>query len=171
MALLRLLPALALLTLIFGMVRITYVFRARAMRSLASRWGFQYMGPSFSGWRTSSHTLINLPPQLSLANCLAHGRRIRKVWNVIEGQHGGSSVLIFDSIVGEGRGVYCTFFACQTEQNPFGMRTVPDQVIQSHGWTVLFRLRFLQVPSTIGVRSLEDHLNKLQVGSVSDAAC
>ncbi len=89
---------------------------------------------------------------------------------MIEGQQGGLSVLIFDSIVGEGRGMYCTFFACRTEQNPFGMHIAPDRVIQSHGWTVLFRVRFIQVPWTIGVRSLEDHLNKLGVGAVSEAA-
>jgi hypothetical protein len=58
--LLKFLPALALLTLIFGLIRIPYMFRARAMRALAARWGFQYIGPPFSGWRTSSSPQIKL---------------------------------------------------------------------------------------------------------------
>jgi hypothetical protein len=89
----------------------------------------------------------------------------------MEGQQGTLSVLIFDSIIGEGRGVYCTFLACQTEQNPFGLDIAPDRVIQSNGWTAVFRVRFLQVPWTMDVQRLDDYLNKLEVGSVDEPSC
>lgn len=157
--------------LICGAIRIVYMFRAWSMRSLAARWGFQYIGPSFSGWRTSPHPSIKLPPPFSLPHGLVHDRRIRQVWNVIEGQQGGLSVLIFDSIIGEGRGVYCTFFACKTEQNLFGGDTAPDRIIQSHGWTTLFRVRFLQIPWTMGVQRLDDHLTNLRDGSICELGC
>jgi hypothetical protein len=164
--LVKLIPALALLTLIVGLIRIPYIFRARAMRSLAVRWGFQYVGPTFSGWRASSSPPHQAALPLSFPHWLIHARRIRQVWNVIEGQQSGLSVLIFDSIIGEGRGRYCTFFACQTEQNPFGLDIAPDRVIESHGWAVLFRVRFLQIPWTMGIQRLDDHLSKLRVGSL-----
>lgn len=155
-----------MLTLIVGVILIPYMFRARAMRALAARWGFQYIGPSFSGWRTSFHPPDQAALPLSFPHWLVHDRRIRQVWNVIEGQQSGRSVLIFDSIIGEGRGRYCTFIACQTEQSPFGIDIAPDRAIQSHGWTALFRVRFLQIPWTMSVQRLEDRLNMLRVGSV-----
>jgi hypothetical protein len=43
--LLKFLPALAVLTLIVGVVRISLMFRARAMGALAARWGLHYIGP------------------------------------------------------------------------------------------------------------------------------
>lgn len=116
-------------------------FRARAMRALAARWGFQYIGPPASRWFSPTHPKISppLPVWFSLA-CHPYGSRIRQVWNVIEGQQNGVSLLIFDSIIGEGKGVYCTFIACQTEQNPFGTDTSPDRVLQSGGWTSFLSL-------------------------------
>jgi hypothetical protein len=109
--------------------------------------------------------LVILSDMQNSTRWLVHDRRIRQVWNVVEGHQSGLSVLIFDIILGEGRGMYCTFFACQTEQNPFGIDIAPDRVIQSHGWTALFRVRFLQIPWTMGVQRLDDHLNKLRIGS------
>jgi len=80
-----------------------------------------------------------------------------------EGQQSGVSVLTFDSIIGEGKGAYCTFIACQNEQNPFGTDISPDHLVQSGGWTALYRLRFLQITWTIGIQRIENHLNKLRV--------
>ncbi len=164
MTLLKFLPVLALLALIFGVIKILYTSRARAMRALAAKLGFQYIGPPASRWRSPSSAKISpsLPVSFSLAGYPAN--EIRQVWNVIEGQESGKSVLIFDSIVGEGKGMYCTFIACQTEQNPFGIDTSPDRVIQSGGWTALYRVRFLQIPWTMGIQRLDDYVNKLRVG-------
>jgi len=149
--------------LFVGAVRIFYLFRARAMRSSAARWGFQYIGPSAPRWRNEPHPMSCLPVGISSACHL----RITHVWNVIEGHQNGVSVLIFDSIIGEGRGSsYCTVIACQTEQNPFGTITAPDRLIQSGGWTILHGIWFLWFSWTMGIRRLDNHLNRLVAGSV-----
>ena len=57
----KFLPALALLTLIVGVIRIPYMFRARAMRALAARWGFQYASPPFQGGGPRARPQIKLP--------------------------------------------------------------------------------------------------------------
>lgn len=163
--LLKFLPVLALLALLLGVVSILSMFRARSMRTLAARWGFQYIGPrapNFSGFRSFPKTRLSLP--VSFPRVGYPVGEIRQVWNVIEGQQNGIPVLIFDGVVGER--TYCTIIACQTKQNPFGMDTSPDRVIQSGGWTVLCRVRYLQIPWTMGVQRLDDQVNKLRVGSV-----
>lgn len=55
----------------------------------------------FSGWRTSCSPPDQAALPLSFPHWLVHNRRIRQVWNVIEGQQSRQSVLIFDSIIGE----------------------------------------------------------------------
>jgi hypothetical protein len=159
---------LALLALIFGVIKILYMFRARAMRALAARWGFQYNGLSASSWRASSSSKVrpSLPASFPLT-CHPPGRRIRQVWNVIEGEQSGISVLLFDSIAGEGRGAYCTFIACQTEDNPFGMDISPDRLIRSGEWTALYRVRFLQIPWTMNIQRLEDYVNRLRLTKIT----
>jgi hypothetical protein len=164
--LLKFLLVPATVTVIFGAVRITFVFRARAMRALAARWGFHYIGPpapSFWGFRSFRKGTPPLPGSFP-RNCYPVGE-IRQAWNVIEGQQNGVSVLICDSVIGER--TYCTIIGCQTEQNPFKADASPDRVIRSHGWTVLSRVRYLQIPWTMGIQRLDDHLNKLVIGSVS----
>ncbi len=92
---------------------------------------------------------------------------IRQVWNVIEGQQNGLLLLIFDSFVRGGKaGWYCTFIACQTQQNPFGTDSWRGRVIQTGGWTVFYRSQVLQTPLpwTMGIQCLDDYVNKLQVG-------
>jgi hypothetical protein len=170
--LLKFLPALAALTLIFGVVTILLMFRARAMRALAVKWGFQYIGPSAFRWGFPSLPKIKPPLPASFSLAWYPADEIRQVWNVIEGQQSGMSVLIFDSLIGKGRGTYCTFIACQTERNPFGVDTWSDRVIQSGGWRVLYRVPSLQIlPWTMGIQRLDDYVNKLQVGSVCEPNC
>jgi len=70
-------------------------------------------------------------------------------------------VLIFDSVIGEGRGAYCTFIACSTEHNPFGSDVFPEQLLQSDCWTALYRLKLVQMPGTIGIGRIEHYLSKL----------
>jgi hypothetical protein len=163
-ALLKYLPAVAVVALVVGSVAILFMFRARSMRAFAARWGFKYIGPSApSFWGFRNFRKIKPPVPLPHA-CHLVGE-IRQAWNVIEGQQNGTSVLIFDSVIG-GR-TYCTFLACQTEQNPFGMDTSPDRIFQSGGWTVLCRVRWLQIiPQTMSIQRLEYHVNKLRFGSV-----
>ncbi len=159
---LKFLPVVTVLALLFGVVAILFMFRARSMRALAARWGFQYIGPSApSFWGFRSFPKVRLPLPASFPRAGYPVGEIKQVWNLIEGQQNGVSVLIFDGVVGQR--TYCTFIACQTKQNPFGMDTLPNRVIQSGEWTVLCRVRYLQIPWTIGIRRLDDHVNKLQL--------
>jgi len=167
--LLKFLPLLVALVLFLGMVRVAHVFRARAMRALADRWGFQYIGPTAPErwWLNRSHTKISPPVPAWFASWHPSGRRIRQVWDVIEGQQNGVSVLIFDCVIGEYRGgAACTVVACQTEQNPFGIVTSPDRVTQTHGWTILHGVWFLWFSWFMGTRHLDRYMRKLRVGSV-----
>jgi len=169
----KFLPALAVVMLVFGATKIFYVFRARAMRAFASRWGFQYIGPSAPKWWHPSHSKVSppLPGWFSLA-CHPSGRRITQVWNVIEGHQDGVLVFIFDSILGQGRGsASCTVIACQTEQNPFGIVAPPDRVIQSGGWTAVHGVWFLFFSWTMGIQRLDRYVKKLRVGSVCEPSC
>lgn len=164
MILLNFLSVLAGVSLILGVVQIIHLFRARAMRALAARWGFQYIGPPAPKLWNPSH--LRSVPLSRLGFPLVHpsGRRIRQAWNVIEGQQNGVSVLIFDSVLGEIKGgAPCTLIACQTEQNPFGIVISPDRVIQSNGWTVLHGVWFLQFSWTMGIRHIEDYVSKLRL--------
>jgi hypothetical protein len=164
--LLKFLLVLATVTVVFGAVRITFVVRARAMRALAARWGFHYIGPpapSFWGFRFFRKVTPRLPVSFP-RDCYPVGE-IRQAWNLVEGQQNGLSVLICDSVIGER--TYCTIIGCQTEQNPFKSDTSPDRVIRSRGWTVLCRVRYLQIPWTMSTQRLDDHVHKLGIGSVS----
>ena len=165
MTLTNVLPAFLMLTLTLGVVRIIHLFRARAMRTLATTWGFRYIGPLAPKWWNPRHPKLSppLPVWFSRA-CLPPGTR--QVWNVIEGQQNGVSVLIFDGVIGARGGAPRTFIACQTEQNPFGIVTSPDRLIQSHGWTVLHGVWFLWFSWTMGIQRL-GHNVKLRVGTAT----
>jgi len=153
-------PAVVIAAL--ALMRVFYVLRARAMRGFASRWGFQYIGPGAPrSWWWNPPDLETRPPVPAWISHLHP--RIRQVWNVIEGERNGVSVLIFDSIVGEYRGGQpCTHIAVRVEQNPFGTVSSADKVEQSHGWTVLHGVRFLWFSWTMGPRQLADHLDELR---------
>ena len=173
MALLKFLPVVAVVALVLGLTKIFYVFRARAMRAFAASCGFHYIGLPAPKWLNPSHQKIGppLPGWFSLA-CHPSGRRITQVWNVIEGHQNGVPVLIFDSILGEGRGsAPCTVIACQTEQNPFGMVSPSDRLIQSHGWTAVHGVWFLWFSWTMRIKRLDTYVSKLRVGSVCEPSC
>ena len=164
-------PATVLLVL--GVARIFYKFRARAMRALAARWGFQYIGPPVPKLWNSSSSRIRppLPASFSLA-CYPSGRRITQVLNLIEGQQNGVLVLVFDCILGQGRGSsLCTLIACQTEQNPFGIVSRPARFIQSHGWTIVHGGWLLWFSWTMGIKRLDDYMSRLRVGAVREPSC
>lgn len=165
----------AILTLVVGLVRISVMFRARAMRALAARWGLQYIGPSAFTWGfvwgRGWLTLRKIKPPVPIPFSLAWwpGNEIRQMWNVIEGQQGGMSVVIFDSFIEGYHDVYRTFFACTAEQNPFEIDKLRDKVVHSHGWTILYRVPFpLLVPWatwSMSIKRIDDHLNTLRAGA------
>jgi hypothetical protein len=158
------LPAVAVVSLLFGIVIIQLAVRAKSMRAFAARYGFKYVGPrspSFWGF----YVFRKVQPPVPLPHACHLAGEIRQAWNVIVGQQNGVSVLIFDSAIW-GR-TYCTFIAWQTEQNPFEADALPDRVIQSGGWTVLHRVRWPQfIPWTMSIKRLDDYLNKLRFGLV-----
>jgi hypothetical protein len=159
-----LLRVLFIVGVILVVVRIVQMLRANAMRTLAARWGFQYIGPTAppKWWWNPSHLDIRPPLPIWISRFSPCGERIRQVWNVIEGRKNGLPVLIFDSVIGEYRGGHpCTLVAYQTEQNPFGVVTGVDRAVQTHGWTVLHGVWFLWFSWTMGVKRLDDHLSKL----------
>lgn len=143
--LLPVLIVLAVLASAFGLAKILLSYRARDMRSLAFRRGFQ---------------VIDTLPASFCMTCYP-ADSIKVVMNVIEGQQNGIPVLIFDSVVGEGKGTYCTFIAAQTTESIFGVDDSREKVIQSGKWAALYRFRFLQTPGTLGISRIEDHLDKL----------
>jgi hypothetical protein len=171
----KFLLVIAILAVIVGVARISLLFRARAMRAFAVRWGLQYIGPSAFTWRfapgRSWLTLRKLKPPIPIPFSLAWwpANEIRQVWNVVEGQQSGMSVVIFDSFIEGYHDVYRTFFACKTEQNPFEIDKSRDNVVHSYGWTILYRVPFpLLVPWatwSMSIRCLDDRLNTLGVGS------
>ena len=175
MTLLKLLPAFGALALIVGAVKLSLLVRARAMRALAARWGFQYIGPSAFTWKFSWGrawlTLRKIQPPVPIPFSLAWwpANQIRQVWNVIEGQQGGVPVVIFDSCIEGSRDVYRTFVACKAEQIPFVIDKRRDRVVHSHGWTILYQVPFpLLTPGrtwSMSIRRLDRHLNTLRIGS------
>jgi hypothetical protein len=169
--LLKFLPVLAVLALIVVVIRVSLMFRARAMRAFAARWGLRYVGPpAFKWWGFPPMPKIRPPIRVPFSLDWWPANKLRQVWNVIEGQQDGVSVLIFDSFIGIGKAGVCrTFFACKTEQSPFGTDASSGRVVHSHGWTIFYRSpRFLEAPWatwSMGIRRIEDHLNQLRVGS------
>lgn len=165
MILLKCLLLVAAVALLQGALRIMHMFRAQAMRALATRWGFQYIGPPAPKWWNPLHLHISPPLPVWLHDFYPSGRQIRQVWNAIEGHQNGVSVLIFDSVVGQRGGQPCTLVACQTEQNPFGLVKSADRVIQLHGWTVLHGVWFLWFSWEMGIKRLDNYVKELRVRS------
>jgi hypothetical protein len=160
MALIRFIPGLLPLAAIFAGVRLLYWFRASAMRALALRWGFRYTKGDPRFWfLPKNHCPI--PTSFRLRGYPVNA--INRTWNVVEGEMSGISILILDSTLGFGakRGRYSTFIAARTDQDPFGVKSAQEKIAHSNGWTALYRLRFWQVPWTLSIQRIEEHLNSL----------
>jgi len=150
----------------YGLAYILMARRAKDMRAVAARWGFQYLGPSASRWRSpSSRDLSSTTLPASFPKTCHPVLPFKQVWNVIEGQRSGVSILIFDSIIGlrRGTGRYCTFIAINTESNVFSTDICSEKFVHSRGWTGVYRLRLLQVPWTISIHRIEQHLGDLRL--------
>ncbi len=146
-------------------IQIFYVARTRAMRALAERWRFHYIGPPPKLWRPISHPIAR-PPVPTWVSHLDLFGPITRISNVIEGTVNGVTVLIFDVIVGESRGSHpCTLIACQAEENPFGRTAWSDRVIQTPGWTVVHGVWLLWFSWTMRVTRIDQHLRDLYPGS------
>jgi hypothetical protein len=73
---------LAAVSLISGALRIVHMFRARAMRDLADRWGLQYIGSPAPKWWNPFHLKISPPLPGWLSEFHPTGRRTRRAARV-----------------------------------------------------------------------------------------
>ena len=159
---------LATVFLVICLSRTFYLLRERAMRAFAANWGFQYIGPRAPKWRHPWQLRVDPPLPAWISSLHVSGRRIRQIYNVIEGRQNGKLILIFDSIIGENRGsAPCTFIVYQSESNPFGTVTSRERVIQSHGCTVLHGVWFLWVSWPMRIKKITDHVDELRTGSTA----
>ena len=161
----NLLLMIAIVAVILGAVRIVHVFRGRAMRTFAARWGFRYIGPPAppQWWWNPDHFHVEPPLPSWISTFHPSGQRIRQVWNVIQTRQNDASMFIFDAVVGEYRGGHpCTLIICQTDQNPFGTVSSADRVVQSHGWTVLHGSWLLWFCWTMGTKRIGAYMNSLR---------
>jgi hypothetical protein len=164
MADVTLLKLVFMVAAILGAVRIMHFLRARAMRRFASRWGLRYIGPTappqwwWNTWNTSRPKIPSpLPGWISRLG-------ISQAWNIIEGKNNGTSIFVFDGVLGSVNSQPCTYIACQTEQSPFGMSTWAEPVAQMHGWTVVHGVWFLWFSWFMGIGRLDRHLSNLRAG-------
>lgn len=161
----NLLVVIAIVAFALCLVRIVHMFRGRAMRGFAARWGLQYLGPTAppKWWWNPPHFKSEPPLPSWISRFRPCGQRIRQVWNVIEGHQSGISLIIFDTVIGEYKGGHpCTLIVCQTEKNPFGNVTSGNRVVQSHGCTILHGTWFLWFCWTMGTKRIDDHMNALR---------
>jgi hypothetical protein len=162
MVLVRFVPALLVLAALFTGIRLLYWFRASAMRALALRLGFQYTKGAPTFWFLPKNH-VPIPTSFRLRGYPVN--TINRTWNVIEGERNGIRILILDSTLGFGgkRGRYCTFIAARTDQNLFGNKGPQEKIAHSNGWTALYRFRFWQIPWTLSIHRIEEHLNSLSM--------
>jgi hypothetical protein len=160
MVLVRFVPALLVPAALFAGIGLLYWFRASAMRALALRRGFQYTNGDPPLWfRPKDYRPI--PTSFRLRGYPVNS--ISRTWNVIKGEKNGIIILILDSALDFGvrRGRYCTFIAARTDQDPFGIKSPQEKIAHSNGWTALYRLRFWQIPWTVSIQRIEEHLDSL----------
>jgi hypothetical protein len=125
------------------------VFRDESMRLLAERLGFQYTGRS-------------LPAAFPAA--IEPFDKITLKWNVLCGQQNGIELVVFDGIFGGARGVYRTYIAAHTANDPFtNGKSVPDKVLVSGGWFALFgwQKAFNVVPWSLSVDRIEEYVKRV----------
>jgi hypothetical protein len=148
------------LAAVLSALRTFYIFRARAMRRLASKWGYQYLGPTTppQWWFVPSRNMIPAP----LPGWF-YQLGISQAWNIIEGENNGATVFVFDGLSRGFRGGQpCTYIACETEQCSFPITTSVEPVIKIRGWTVLHGVWFLWFSWLMSIRRLNRHLNYIR---------
>jgi hypothetical protein len=124
-----------------------YFVRARAMQALALRRGFRYVGRQLP----KSFYLRGVP-----LNEITWAR------NVIQGDINGIPILIFDCIAGNGKGSpCCSIFAAQTSGDNFPKVFLPEKVTRQHGWTAIYRFRYIQLYWALSIARIEELLDSL----------
>jgi len=141
--------ALGVFVVVFTWFALIRLVREKGMRSLASNLAFEYMDRSLP---TSFPAGTEPFDKISVS------------WNVIQGQKNGTAIVVFDSIVGNGRGVYRTFIAVQTTSDPFPRdEELLGNVLHSADWAALYgrQVAFNLVPWSLSTRRIAQYLNGL----------
>jgi hypothetical protein len=140
--------------LILGILSFLYLRqrrRATAIRELAMRSGFIYIGDT-------------LPRSVSLRGTeLAFAT---SVWNVIDGEPRGIRIVAFDCQIGSGKGSWRrTVIAAQSETNVFGAMASDSNLTIEHSenWTILYQPKTVSLvpPGLMHLDELEAHLNAI----------
>ncbi len=160
MIFMRFVPALLLLTVVSRDQAFVWVPRFRHAH-FRPKWGFQYS--------KGEPRMLYLPKNHSPkpASFRLHGYPVdtlNRTWNLIEGEKNGLKILILDSTLSMGgrNGRYSTFIAVRTDTNPFSNEAPEEKIVNSNGWIALYRLRFWQIPWTLSIRRIEEHLETLK---------
>jgi hypothetical protein len=138
--------AFAVMLLMFGLVEWR---RTAAIRAIASRSGFHYLGEA-------------LPRSLRLEGTPFD--RASRVWNVIDGEPHGVRLIAFDCRVGIGKQSWRrTVIAVESGGNPFPQMLHPGMNIDTSGsWKILYRPKAffaISIPALMPLQELESYLN------------
>ena len=141
----------------FVLTRLAERKRAAAVRALAARSGFHYLG----GALPKSLTLYGTPFQSST-----------KIWNAIDGEPRGIRVIAFDSQVGSGKHSWRrTVIAVENDARASQVLAfIPDATIESVGnWKIIYRPKGVPLFSIFGlmpVEELESYVNSFKADAV-----
>ncbi len=129
-----------------------YRKRMNAIRELAQRLGFTYIGQA-------------LPSSISLSGTLLQGATT--VWNVIDGERHKIRVIAFDCRIGVGKTSWRrTVIAAQADTDTFGtVNFNRDLTVERSGdWLFLYQPKTISlIPRLMGVDEIEAHINAINV--------
>jgi len=121
--------------------------RAAAIRALANRLGFHYLGDAL----LRSLTLDGTP-----------FHRASKVWNVIDGEPRGVRIIAFDCRVGVGKGSWRRTVIASNADSSHALMFDPDMILESAGeWKILYRPKAsvnFRIAGLMPLEELEAHL-------------
>jgi hypothetical protein len=125
--------------------------RSTAIRALATRSGFSYLGRTLPRSLTLNGTPIG---------------PVTSAWNVIDGQRHGIRVVAFDCQIGVGKGSWRrTVIAAESAADVFGAVAFNHdlETDRSGSWLILYQPKALSAipPGLMPVAELEAHLNAI----------
>ena len=122
--------------------------RQAALRELAARRGFSYLGQS-------------LPRSFTLRG--TELERVTSIWNVIDGDCGGIRVISFDCRVGTGKSSWRhTAVAAQGPPDVFGTTFSLDLTVDRCGeWSIMYEPRKLFSSGLMSVADVESHFDSI----------
>lgn len=143
-----------------GLVLVILWFRERrrstALRAMAARRGFVYLG----GALPNSLTLDGTPMD-----------RATSVWNVVDGACNGIRVVAFDCRIGSGKGSWRrTVIAARSSENPFGGGNPASDLAtdRSGDWIILHQPKAFSLISLglMSVGEVEAHFDSIRRDSI-----